>query len=412
MQESECSKGDLIVDVFCGGGTTPVTAASEGYAAAGFEVNPFLAFVAKSKLLSCRGDTLVKYAKTVLDGAKSGGCSRLDKFSTFSEGCNCDKWLFNREVLSAFEGGWKATVGIDRAVRDLLRLCLVGSAMDVCNAVKDGKCLRYRPDWKSKKFGERDFCEAFQDRIEIVKEDLESSPMHKPNTRISVADSRTLDGTALNGRSFKLCVTSPPYLNSFDYTDVYRPELFLVGFVRSQKELGEIRLRTVRSHVQANWTIPQGLELSPLLTAILSEVGAHSDELWNKRIPTMIQAYFEDMRQVLMVLKSLASPDASLWIVVSTSAYAGIELPVDLIIADIGSRCGWSLEEVTVMSCLRRVPGQQWEQLSVRNNKKPHLRESAVIFRNKPHMKYYHLDEKAQRRPKIESPVHRQSSTV
>jgi sRNA-binding carbon storage regulator CsrA len=391
--------------VFSGGGTTAVTAASEGYAVAGFEVNPFLAFVGNSKLLSCRGSTLVKYAKDVLDGTMSGGRSRLDELSTFSEGSDRNKWLFNREVLTAFDGGWKATVGADKAVRDLLRLCLVGSAMDVCNAIKDGKCLRYRTDWKTKQFGTRDFCKAFQDRIEMVKDDLKSSLIRKANAEIMVADSRTLDVMSLKGRNFKLCVTSPPYLNSFDYTDVYRPELFLVGLVKSQEELGEIRLRTVRSHVQANWAVPEGQALSPLLAAILSEVEGHSGELWNKRIPMMIQAYFEDMRQVLTRLKSLASPEASLWIVVSTSAYAGVEVPVDLILADIGSRCGWSLEEMRVLGCLRRVPGQQWDRLAIRNNKNPHLRESAVIFRNKPRMKYFGFAEKAPGAPKGDSLV-------
>ena len=46
-----------------------------------------------------------------------------------------------------------------------------------------------------------------------------------------VADSRHHLPDSFAG--FKLCVTSPPYLNSFDYTDIYRPELFLGGFVQS-----------------------------------------------------------------------------------------------------------------------------------------------------------------------------------
>ena len=67
----------------------------------------------------------------------------------------------------------------------------------------------------------------------------------------------------------------------------------------------------------------------------------------------MVQAYFEDIERVLRDLRSLAKPDASLWLVVSTSAYVGVEIPVDLIIAHIGLKVGWFLREVGVLRYLR-----------------------------------------------------------
>jgi DNA modification methylase len=59
IKDSKCNKNDLIIDVFCGGGTVPVTAALEGYSTIGFEVNPFLAFIAKTKLLQCNPRRLI-----------------------------------------------------------------------------------------------------------------------------------------------------------------------------------------------------------------------------------------------------------------------------------------------------------------------------------------------------------------
>jgi hypothetical protein len=95
----------------------------------------------------------------------------------------------------------------------------------------------------------------------------------------------------------------------------------------------------------------------------------------------MIQAYFEDMSFVLKRLKKRAKPHASVWLVVSTSSYAGVEIPVDLIIADIAVKSGWFLREVQVMRHLRRVAGQQWHELNDRGHPNgPHLRESLVVF--------------------------------
>ncbi len=136
------------------------------------------------------------------------------------------------------------------------------------------------------------------------------------------------------------------------------------------------------------------LKKSSHFSESFSLIQERMEMLWNPRIPMMIRAYFEDMRLVLAGLREWANPDASIWIVVSTSAYAGVEIPVDLIIADIGSQTGWYLREVSAIRYLRRVPVQQWSKLSEAAREKktkkqqiyegPYLRESVVILDAKP----------------------------
>ena len=264
-------------------------------------------------------------------------------------------------------------------------LALVGAAMDVCNAVKDGKCLRYRRDWKAMRFDERSFRRALETRVDLIVEDLEAVPLVANVSDVVTGDARSLLSTGLDLPPFKLCVTSPPYLNSFDYTDVYRPELFLGRFVESMKGLRALRLRTLRSHTQVKWEDPKEIEFGPHFEPVFEELLDQQESLWNRRIPKMVCAYFEDMRAVLRQLKRLARKDASLWIVVSTSAYAGVEIPVDHIIADIACREGWHLREVRMKRFLRRVPVQQWKLLEERSDGNgPHLRESIVILDSSP----------------------------
>jgi hypothetical protein len=384
IKDTKCTKADLILDPFSGSGTVPLTATINGYIASGFEVNPFLVFVAQAKLLRCKSKTIDKHLNDVADGIQQGLESSLESFSTFSEDGGATKWLFNIEVLRAFEGGWQATRGKYKPISDAFRLCLIGAAMDVSNATKDGKCLRYRRDWKERRFGKKDFLLAFSKRVNEIKQDLDSCPLPNSNTEIEVADSRQLRTLDLSSKKFKLCVMSPPYLNSFDYTDIYRPELFLGKFVESNEDLQQLRLRTLRSHVQVSWDNPIDLDFGQHFTNSFVEINERADALWNKRIPAMIQAYFEDMKRILTNLNLLAKPDASVWIVVSTSAYAGVEIPVDLIIADIGSQVGWYLREINVIRYLRRVSGQQWDKLYERENKTPRLRESVVILDKNP----------------------------
>jgi hypothetical protein len=60
---------------------------------------------------------------------------------------------------------------------------------------------------------------------------------------------------------------------------------------------------------------------------------------------------------------------------VSNSAYAGYEIPVDLIIADIGSRVGWNLKEIGVMRHVQKRKTKYSPDVL-------ELRESVIIFEN------------------------------
>ena len=87
----------------------------------------------------------------------------------------------------------------------------------------------------------------------------------------------------------------------------------------------------------------------------------------------MIQAYFEDMQIILSALKSKAKSNAELWLVVSTSAYAGMEIPVDMIIGEIGNKSGWYLKDIGVLRYLKKRKSKYSNEIN-------QLRESVVIF--------------------------------
>ncbi len=174
-------------------------------------------------------------------------------------------------------------------------LALFASLMECCNAKRDGKCLRYRTKWQDIAFSGEHLRESFRRRAQVVCDDMLEYPFRGENLRIINGDSRKRLKN-LAGQRFNLLITSPPYLNSFDYSDVYRPELFLGGFVRTNEELRRIRLSAVRSHVQVNWKIAPPLN-STLLKPVLEEL--REVKLWNPRLPAMVNSYFVDMAQTL-----------------------------------------------------------------------------------------------------------------
>lgn len=87
-----------------------------------------------------------------------------------------------------------------------------------------------------------------------------------------------------------LIITSPPYLNSRDYTDIYMLELKVLQLINSYEELRELRKNTLRSHVQ----VPYGKVLpiaNERLKNSLLEMSNKELNTWNTDITNMICAY-------------------------------------------------------------------------------------------------------------------------
>lgn len=373
IEHSGISRDDLIIDPFNGSGTTSLTATTHGYNSLGIEVNPFTSFLSTVKNQNALVTEIKQFKESVLRGIEKGSVSNLNGFSTFTKTEVNSKWLFNDSVLSSFEGGWKAAGLLpSEGVQNLMKLSLLSSAMANCNAKKDGKCLRYKPNWEQRIFDKDAFLKSFEENVKKVEEDVETQIIDKVPQIIN-GDCRSVLEKSRSFNKFKLCITSPPYLNTFDYTDIYRPELFLGKFVNNAPELYDLRLKTVRSHVQAKWELPIMKDFGLLYNESINHINANKTALMHPHIPLMVQAYFEDMYNILCLLKKRADKNAQIWLVVSNSAYANKEIPVDLIIGDIGTKAGWHLREVGVLREIQRRKTKHSPDIS-------HLRESVIIL--------------------------------
>ncbi|SKA88427.1 hypothetical protein SAMN02745166_01415 [Prosthecobacter debontii] len=367
-----------ILDPFGGSGTSPLTAILSGHVAHAVEVNPFCAFTARVKCSTTR-PRATKFWKQLDElsilAAKARSKSPLEGQSTFTKTKGVEKWLFNTEVIRGFQSVSEKLEEMNCGFKSAFRLAAMRAAMDCCNARKDGKALRYLRDWKERDFAARDFAQQFRANCIQFREDAEMAPLKKEGQAvIRSGDSRNAL-QKLPPKSFHLFITSPPYLNSFDYSDVYRPELFLGGYVSTNQELRKLRLRTLRSHVQVDWGGATNVN-SSLLKGPLDEL-KESQSLWSSKLPTMVEAYFHDMNRVLKEAHRVLKIGAEAWLVVSTSAYGGVQIPVDLILADLGVKLGFDLDGVYVLRSLRAA-GQQ--QSSFGNVGLP-LRESLIVLK-------------------------------
>lgn len=371
-KSTTASSDFTVLDPFSGSGTSPLAALQNGCNAIGFEINPFMSYVGQTKCEKMR-KSIVSYQtelKWVLDQNPNTIQSPLEGVSTFTASDSLDKWLFNTDVIRAFEALYSHITKLEN--KNFFLLALLSSVMECCNAKKDGKCLRYIKEWKSLNFDSISLRECFKKKSLEMICDIETDPLINGNRSIQQGDTRLLLRN-MEDKSVDLVVFSPPYLNSFDYSDIYRPELFLGKFVSDNNELMKIRKRTLRSHVQCKWE-SEDQSNSTWVKSIVHQLEQKKDKLWNSSIPQMVSSYFYDMDIILKEAYRTAKDSAQLWFVVSTSAYAGIEIPVDLLLADIASKRGWELKSVNALRKLRTS-----SQCVDENMRKVKLRESLII---------------------------------
>ncbi len=371
------SRNGRLLDPFLGSGTTGVEGARLGHFVDGIESNPFMAFMAKVKTRDyTRAGSLELAALQCFRQRSRSAAFILPRDSTLVERKGLDKWLLNRKVATRFEQLRTAIAEITPpAVRDLLLFALLSSMEDVANARKDGKCWRYKSNWHTLNFSGKSLDEAFALQVLRYAEDIADCPRLSGRATVFQGDARVrLAHIASPKQLYDGVLTSPPYLNSFDYTDIYRPELLLMNVARNSNDLRRIRFATLRSHVQVAWRPSPPLDI-PLLQRKIAAIG--NAGLWCGRIPEMVNAYFVDLDQIVEQCTHRLKVGATVGFIVADSAYCGVVIPVDVILSEIFERHGLVTKTITLF---RRTLGNgHHQQRSIE-----HLNEVMVVAEYKP----------------------------
>lgn len=329
------------LDPFGGSGTTALACQFLGIHPVTAEVNPYLADLIEAKLTSYDADRLVRDVAVVLRRAACSEPSKLNPNlpSTFVEPGTGERWLFNRDVADRIMA-IQATIDRlgDPKHQRLLRVILGGVLVDLSNAVVNGKGRRYRRGWQSRPRSASDVDQAFGEAaFQAISEINRFTPRAHARFDLIRGDSRALLKTL---EPVELAVFSPPYPNSFDYTDIYNIELWMLGYLKDSSCNQRLRGATLSSHVQLQRTYAPSPQGSPLLELLIEKLNMARSTLWDRRIPDMVGAYFADMLTVLADVRRALVAGGSAWVVVGDSRYADIQVETGQILGELAGNTG------------------------------------------------------------------------
>jgi len=386
----------VVLDPFCGTGTTLVECKKLGVPSIGVEANPMPRFASRVKIdWSADPRSLLRHAKEIAVAASRNlaedGLEEFQSLPLFKQGKTKqttrdlltlapeaqDLLLTNSISPIPLHRVLVLLEELQRARHELFtqyeRLALAKALVFEISNLEFGPEVGVGPA-KS----DAPAITFWLDAIQSIADDLSGmSDRSEVPAVVHQADSRNLLNI-LKPNSIDAVITSPPYPNEKDYTRTTRLESVLLGFIRNKQDLRALKQDLVRSNTRGVYKndrddllVQDHLEIQQIADAIETrriELGKTSG--FEKLYARVTRLYFGGMTKHLADLRTLLRAGAQLAYVVGDQAsYLRVMIRTGQLLADIADSLGY---EVTGIDLFRtRLATATKEQ----------LREEVVLLR-------------------------------
>lgn len=342
------------VDPFGGSGTTAVTCRMLGISSASVEVNPFLADLIESKLVPIEPAEFCEAYEDLLRGLRTNKADRTPIAGmppTLTEPGVNDRYVFPLDVFKTVRAILRLSATMKAEQARLLRVLLGSVLVPNSNVLINGKGRRYKRGWQAKQKTSSDLVSSLDTAVDAATADMTMfAGLPRGKHKVYRGDART---ALAKIKHADVAIFSPPYPNSFDYTDVYNLELWMLGYLKCGQDNRGLRHRTLRSHVQTKWQASPRVTLSTTLDKAQRRLRRARADLWNPNIPEMVGFYFDDLYKIFEQLTGILPLGHHAIVAIGDSQYAGVHIDVASILTESISSLGFKLTEQGAMRSMR-----------------------------------------------------------
>jgi hypothetical protein len=199
-----------------------------------------------------------------------------------------------------------------------------------------------------------------------IREDIAATgEKFRPLATLHLMTSETM--TPISDESCSLCITSPPYLNNFDFAEMTRMELYYWRYAGSW---GEITDRVRRHLIVNTTTAPSSLKnnqapfVQTLSESFQSQLQPLIEDLHAQSLVKpgkkdyfrLVNPYFAQMQSVFRELRRILRPKSPFHIVVADAALYGVHIRTEQLLAELMTENGFKV--LTVENLRHR--GTRW----------------------------------------------------
>lgn len=331
-----------MLDPFAGMGTALVAANALGIDAVGYEPQVFFHAMANAKT-SSRNVTTVERIRTIL--------TSLKPHENIESLWNATQLIYLRKLVDAEQLSLLATARVRESElsndeASLYRLIVSKLLERASGSSTDGI---YKAPTTTKR--SRSIDDSLDPILDMVVADIQEMPIESGRTNLYRSPSG--DMNELGPESVDLVITSPPYLNNFDFAEMARMELYFWGYADSWANITEkVRRRLVVNTTtaptdlkkdQARWRDALSsqflLEVEPLIAALLE---TRKERGGSKEYEQLVLPYFAQMRGILAETYRVLRDGGALDLIVADSALYGVHIHTEVLLAQLMEEVGFS----------------------------------------------------------------------
>jgi len=345
-----------LLDPFAGCGTALIGALQHGLNAVGYEPHPVFLRIARAKLPNPSWGRVNEIERVILSGL-----SRPTSLVTLPEAPRAFlAKLFDRTAIESLLGARDALVDQGLAEDDLAFLIL-SRTLDLSSRSQTDGIYKAPTSEKVARAPER----SCRDIAELVRVDVGAWTPPPRNGRIFPHSSESMP--ELESGSIDVIVTSPPYLNNFDFAEMTRMHLYFWGIANSWGEIS----RQVRSRLLVNTTTALAghkdkqvayreqvpVSVRARLDGLVSELrGKRAEKAGKKEYDFLVYPYFAQMTGVLRECFRVSRRNSETHIMVADAALYGIHISAPQLLAEIMESLGFE----NVSCSIVRQRGHRW----------------------------------------------------
>lgn len=349
----------IVLDPFCGTGTTALVCAEQGIACDTLDINPFLVWltIVKTRPYDAADiNSFMAASRQVAEAIRSTNGQPIWVPPLHQ----IEKW-WDASTLTALGHAIAKINSFENLVSpnacDLLKVAFCRTMMDHAHVSFGHQSMSFKKQPNPKVvalpgFEGNPVVATWEQAVSTIALGARSPIAIQP--RVLLLDARNLE-TGLKADYYTCVITSPPYPNRMSYIRELRPYMYWLGFLNGGRAAGELDWRAIggtwgcATSNLSKWQPDSDVEIPhEKFPAILQRIAAKSDIL-----ARYVHKYFIDMVQHCRGLFRLMRPGSAIHYIIGNSKFYDVILPVEMIYAAMFEAVGF--ESVTVQTSRKRT---------------------------------------------------------
>jgi DNA modification methylase len=348
---------DTVIDPFAGLCTVLVQANLEGLSSIGFETHPFFYDIATAKLYPPNEVGVIDAIEACAANVEPYRGNLTDLWSP-------DATAFLTKLIPEVElrlllSALQRESQIEPMHRPLFRLVISRVLELAAGSQTDG--IYKAPTTKKKS---KAYLEALSEVSQLVRDDL---PVVRGLAGRGTLYPTTSEQMVEIGReSCSLCITSPPYLNNFDFAEMTRMELYFWRYASSWSEITD---RVRRRLIVNTTTAPADLKrdarfasslsaefrsrIDPIVEALEAQRAVRAGK---KEYDRLVYPYFSQLQATFRELARVLKPGSPFHLIIGDAALYGIHVRTHTLLAELMAANGFEVQNVERL----RTRGERW----------------------------------------------------